>query len=124
MRYTIEGFQQEKLVQFGMDSNDALILRWFIDFYATNKMVILRDEAGKEFRWVNYKAIIQDLPIMGINNKEVIARRLQKMVKVGILVHWTCRKRGVYSCYNIGKNCSCLFERTETKEEMTLPTQK
>ena len=31
MKYTIEGFNQVELVN-GTQSNDAVILRWFVDF--------------------------------------------------------------------------------------------
>jgi hypothetical protein len=131
MKYTIEGFNQQKMVEYGMDANDAIILRWFVDFYSTNKMVILRDSNGKEFRWVNYKSLIADLPILKINNKEVISRRMRKMAESGILDHWTCKNKGVYSCYNIGENYHTLIDSifygnkqgTDSKVER-VPTQK
>ena len=110
MKYNIEGFSQRKLVEFGLDSVDAIILRWFVDFYATNKMVVLKDENDKEFKWVNYGAIIEDLPILKITNREVIARRFKKMENCGILEHWTCKNKGTFSCYRIGDKYNCLIE--------------
>ena len=71
MKYTIEGFNQVELVKMGLNSNDAIILRWFVDFYATSKMAIVKNETGQEFKWVKYQAVIDDLPILGITNKSI-----------------------------------------------------
>ena len=38
MKYTIEGFAQDKLLELQLDVSDALILRWFIDFAGTGNM--------------------------------------------------------------------------------------
>ena len=38
MKYTICGFNQQKLFEYSLDINDAQILRWLIDFAATGKM--------------------------------------------------------------------------------------
>ena len=38
MKYTIEGFAQDKLIELELDVSDALILRWFIDFAGTGNM--------------------------------------------------------------------------------------
>lgn len=46
MKYNIEGFNQEKLVEMGLNSDDAIILRWFVDFYSTQKWQL--SEIGSE----------------------------------------------------------------------------
>ena len=38
MKYTIEGLNQEKLVEYGLNGIDAIILRYIIDFWHTGKM--------------------------------------------------------------------------------------
>lgn len=96
MKYTIEGLCQQKLIDLGLDNTDALIIRWFLDFKATDQMVKV-----KEYLWVKYDAIIKDLPCIGISNKEVMARRFKKYINVGIMIGHTERNiKGVFSCYN------------------------
>ena len=84
MRYTICLFQQDELVALGLDSSDAVMLRWVVDFFATDKMAVKIHE-DRIFFWVNYKTVIEELPILGITNKEIIARRFDKWEKVGLV---------------------------------------
>jgi len=100
MKYTIEGFNQELLVKWNLDSNDAIILRWFIDFYHSGKMAKVEYE-GETYLWVNYQACINDLPIMRITNKQVLARHFKKFVKCGLMKSYISRKKGIYTCFKL-----------------------
>ncbi len=102
MKYTIEGFSQEKLMEFGLDVNDAIILRWFIDFKDTGKMSSEIIENDKYY-WINYEALLKDLPIMNIK-KDTLYRRLKKMESVQILKHFTKKQGGTYSMYAVDLN--------------------
>ena len=84
MKFTIEGFSQAELVARGLDAIDAIILRWFVDFQNTGKMKRIVHN-GEVFHWVQYQAVIDDLPCVGISNKESLGRRFQKLVKAEIL---------------------------------------
>ena len=75
MKYTIEGLSQERLVEWGLDAVDSILLRWFIDFWPVMEKKTVR---GKEYGWVAYSHVIDELPIMGIENTEAIARRFKK----------------------------------------------
>lgn len=44
MKYTIEGFNQAKAVELGLCVADLIILRWFVDFAGTDKMLKGKDE--------------------------------------------------------------------------------
>lgn len=121
MKYTVEGFDQQLLVAMGLNAVDAVILRWFVDFYATDKMTVIADENGQEFKWVKYEAIIEDLPILGITNKQVIARHFDKMVKAGILEFYLHKKKGNYSCYKLTKKYSVLIEYGHQTTEKSRP---
>lgn len=127
MKYTVNGFDQEKMIEFGMDNTDADILRWFIDFKDTGKMAykIREDDPDKNpYFWIQYKSIIADLPILRIKNKEVIARRLKKLK---VLESHTFRsKNGNYSCYRIKKEFyRQLVDKTKshTTQKSTPPRQ-
>lgn len=108
MKYTIEGFSQEKLIEFGMDVNDAIILRWFVDFKDTGKMAseIVSDD---KYYWINYEELLKDLPIMNIK-KDTLYRRLKKMESVGILKHFTKKQGGTYSMYAISSSYCKLVD--------------
>lgn len=108
MKYTIEGFSQEKLIEFGLDVNDAIILRWFIDFKDTGKMSSEIIENDKYY-WINYEALLRDLPIMNIK-KDTLYRRLKKMESVQILKHFTKKQGGTYSMYAVALNYCQLID--------------
>lgn len=84
MKYTIEGFDQKQLISYSLDACDALILRWFIDFAVSGKMK-KTIRGRKIFYLVRYQSIIDDLPILGIENPRNIGRRFDKFVSCGLL---------------------------------------
>ena len=84
MKYTIEGFDQKQLISYSLDACDALILRWFIDFSVSGKMK-KTIRGRKIFYLVRYQSIIDDLPILGIENPRNIGRRFDKFVSCGLL---------------------------------------
>lgn len=83
MKYTIEGLQQSALLQLKLDSSDAVIIRFLIDFFNTKKMKKFEME-GVSYFWVNYKTIITEIPILGIG-KAALANRFKKYVKCGLM---------------------------------------
>ena len=100
MKYTIEGFDQQTMYEYKMDCIDACILRWFIDFKDTGKMAVMKHEE-KEYFWINYQSLIEDLPLLRIHNKEVLYRRLKNL---HVLEHHTFRnKGGTYSGYRVNE---------------------
>lgn len=105
MRYVVCGMPQRALIEWGLDIVDAEIIRWFIDFYHSGKMAKVKDvKTEKEYAWVKYQAVIDDLPILGIHNTDVMARRFKKISAAGIFEHYTHISAGVYSCYKINTN--------------------
>ena len=117
MKYTIEGFDQELLVKWGLDSNDAIILRWFVDFYLSGKMAKVEHD-GETYLWVNYQTCIDDLPIMRIKNKEVLARHFKKFEQCGLMKRHISRKGGIYTCFKlVEKEYIKLIEKVERSTE-------
>lgn len=84
MKYTIEGFSQQVQLDLSIDVVDLCILRWFVDFQATGKMELLQKD-GKAYYWVNYGYLIDQMPGLYINNRDIIGRRFKKLVKAGVL---------------------------------------
>ena len=92
MKYTIEGFAQDKLIELELDVSDALILRWFIDFAGTGNMKrIIHDH--QIYYYVKYSGIISDLPVLGISSTKGISKRFDRYVEKGLL-HKTVQRQG------------------------------
>lgn len=120
MKYTIEGFNQEyaltltkkvplsngkeKIIR--VDCNDLVILRWFVDFYP--KMMKTEID-GKQYAWVKYQALLEDLPLLNIE-KRMLFERLQKLVDFGILSHNNIKSGGNLSYYGFGENYINLID--------------
>lgn len=125
MKYTIEGFDQETMIEYGMDCIDAVLLRWFIDFKDAGKMVVLEYESNKYY-WIKYQGLIEDLPILGISNKNNIYRRLKNLKP---LEHKTFRnKKGTFAGYKINEKLYIkLIDKIHGKRNKNSPplsTQK
>lgn len=131
MKFTMSGFNQRKLIEFGLDLKDAALLRYFIDFKDTNSMTMIVVD-NKPYYWVKYEALKYDLPILGINSHVVLRRRLKKLEDCGVLEHYHKLEGGSFSYYAIGKNYKCLLEEESVKDfnnfegdsEITPQTQK
>ena len=125
MKYTINGFSQEKLIKYGLDLKDTILLRYFIDFRDTASMSTLIVD-GKPYYWIKYEHLKEDLPILEIKNNDTLRRRLKKLEEAGILGHYHKLKGGSYSYYCIGENYSDLITSEEDKDFNTItpPTQK
>lgn len=124
MTYSIFGFDQEALVKLGLECTEAAILRWFIDFQSTGKMRTIKSPVYNDlnnYHWVQYQAVIDDLPCLGITNKQVIARYFKHLCGAGVLEFLMFKRKGAYTCFRTGPNYSSLVERSQLKslEELT-----
>ena len=98
MKYTVNGIQQEALINNGLDTADALILSWLIDFYHSSKMKKVVNE-GEEYFWVNYDYLMKQLPVLGINTANNMGRRFKKYVKAGIMKQYLMKAGGTWTYY-------------------------
>lgn len=125
MRYTIEGFSQTEAVKFRrteivngkekvvtLDCTDLVILRWFVDFWPNMMKVEI---GGRQYAWLSYKALIEDMPLIGIK-KGMLALRLKKMVDFGILTHQTVKSGGTFSYYGFGPEYVRLIDTNHAKD--------
>lgn len=118
MKYTILGFNQKLLTEMGLSLKHAMILRWFIDFSFSGRMSEVVND-GKRYLWIKYQAVIDDLPILEIKNKETISRLFNKMVKSGLLERYIKKINGVYTCYRVNpeKYKTLIKDPTRTTEK-------
>lgn len=109
MKYTIEGFSQEAAVDMGLCSEDLVLLRWFVDFWCSGKMSKqIHDDTT--YAWVNYKTVLEDMPIIRCNKKN-LAAKFKRLVEAGVLVNRTIRQNGTFSVYKFGENYDRLIYR-------------
>lgn len=105
MKFSVEGFQQAELMKLKtttkkgvvqtLDAADAIILRWIIDFFNTEKM-IHRVINNRIYFWILYEYVINDLPILGIQETKAISRRFKKYVDMNILFSFVSKGREAY----------------------------
>lgn len=114
MKYTINGFSQSELVKKKLDAVDSLLLRYFIDFKDSGKMVkkIVDNEI---YYWLDYDTIIRALPILNLNKPDSIYRRFKKMCACNILKSQTIRNGGTYSYYTTGPEYINLIDSRESR---------
>jgi len=121
MKYTVLGFSQVRLCELGLDLNDALILRWFVDFYSTGKMHKITNN-GVEYVQVSYKALLADIPIIGLKSHDSLKRRMNKMVAAGLFESYTHKVGGTFSCYRLSDVYETVIKCTDANQGGT--TQK
>lgn len=107
MKYTINGFSQGKLIEYGLDEKDSLLLRYLVDFKGSGKMRS-KIVGQEEFYWLSYKGVIEEYPILNLKEDSVY-RRLKKLCDKKILKSITIREGGTYSFYNTGENYLSLI---------------
>lgn len=113
MKFSVVGFSQRKLVELGLGMDEAMVLRWFVDYQASGKMRIIQF-SGHTWFWVNYAGVLESLPIIAGSTK-TISRRFDKLEASGVLEHYTFREGGVFSCYRI--NPVVYFELIDDIQE-------
>ena len=98
MKYTILGFQQEKLIECGLKIDDAQLLRVIKDMYSSASMEFIIEE-GKQYMWVNQRYLLEQIPILGSRRK--MLSMIDKYVELGlvekILKHDRKGQKGNYS---------------------------
>jgi uncharacterized CHY-type Zn-finger protein len=85
MKYTVFGFNQQKLVDYGLDMIDAGILRWYVDFYQTDAMVKIPVKGMPDHVWVKFAKIAEDLPTIGFTDIRQITKRFDKFCTNGVM---------------------------------------
>ena len=130
MLFAIEGFSQAKLLELRettgviIDIIDCVILRWIVLMKGLELMQKIYVD-GREFVWIDSALIISHIPLLRIHNKEVVCRRLRKLVSVGLLgslVRRLGKGKGTKTYYAITENLRDLIvDRKNTDDSKVLP---
>lgn len=114
MQNNVMGYNQSIAIKNNLDVIDLTILQWFHNFKSKKELVI--NEVT--YYWLNYKTVIEDLPILKIKSKDVLRRRLKKMVEKKILIHKHVKIGGRFSYYAFGTAYQeLLIDKQKTPEE-------
>jgi len=74
MKGSVMGFRQSKLIENGLTTDDALILRVIKDMYSSSSMEF-KDFDGIKYMWINYTYLFSQIPITG--SKRNLMRRIE-----------------------------------------------
>ena len=113
MRFTIEGLNQEQLVAWKLDATDAVLIRWFADWFLGTGMQKV-EVNGKDFGWLQYKHVSDELPCLGINNPDSLARRFKRYIACGLIeIHVRRIQHGSRTFFHlVGEKWSALVTST------------
>ncbi len=108
MQNILIGYSQEKAVEFGLDLKDLVILR-FIYTFIVSKSIFKKKIDGRDFYWIKTSYIIEQLPLLNIKSKDMIMRRVKKLVENKLLDYRLMKEGGTYTLYAIGSEYENLF---------------
>ena len=116
MKNSVCGFNQRNAVEMGLKGDDLLVLRWLVDFSHSPKMKKKMID-GDVYYWVNYQALLNDLPILDIGKDQLQRRILKRLVGSKVLKHRRVREKGnnggVFSYYAFGVAYEFLISDSE-----------
>ena len=139
IKYTIGAVQQSKALEFGLDLKDAFILTYLKEL--TSKKLIQKVIDNNTYFWIDYDALIDYMPLLGISTSKVLGRRFAKYEELGFIkrhLHKSYSKaKGQFSgswtfimfeekfneLFEIGNIANDTTKMNEILEEMGLPTE-
>ena len=126
MKYSILGFNQEKIVNYNKDGlkcdlTDLLLLNYIIYAQANPKMKHCVDDDMKSCVWLCHEHILKDLPILNMT-EGTLRNRLTKLRKMELLTSKTLANENSQGTRTYYRTTSLLydmlFETTSFKNDM------
>ncbi|HUW39424.1 MAG TPA: hypothetical protein VMV90_00320 [Rectinemataceae bacterium] len=102
MKGDVFGFQQRKLVEFGLDLVDALILRWLADYIASGTMKSINRD-GRAYYWVQYQKCLDDLLVIGIKDAWSLSKRFAELENAGVVEKHLVKAGGTYTYFRLNE---------------------
>lgn len=111
MKYTIHGFSQKKLVEAGLDNDDALILSVIRDIYSSKNMQFQIID-GERFIWIDQGYLLEQIPIIGTQRKLKMRLKIycEKELLDRKLLYLKDGVKGKFSYINVTSNLDKLTE--------------
>lgn len=82
MRLAVLNVNQSAAIKLGLDLTDIALIDWMISFSSSGRMEH-RTQDGALYFWVSFKKLCDDLPVLGIGERQA-ARRFNALVDKGI----------------------------------------
>lgn len=95
IKYTIGAVQQSKALEYDLDLKDAFILTYLKEL--TSKKLIQKVIDSNTYYWIDYDALIDYMPLLGISTSKVLGRRFAKYEELGFI------KRHLHKSYSKAK---------------------
>ena len=84
MKYTINGYSQEKLLKNNLDLSDSIILRVLADIYSSNgKKIEYKIINNDKYMWISYGYLFEQIPIIG--SERTLVRKIDSLIEKGML---------------------------------------
>ena len=121
MKYTINGYSQEKLLKNNLDLSDSLILRVLADIYSSNsKKIEYKIMNNDKYMWISYGYLFEQIPVIG--SERTLVRKIDNLIEKGMLKkELVTSKKGIKGRFLYISFGEKYFELTEysnnTKEE-------
>ena len=111
MKYTIHGLSQSKLIEAGLDNDDALILSVIKDMYSSKNMQFQIID-GERFIWIDQGYLLEQIPIIGTQRKLKMRLKIycEKELLDRKLLYLKDGVKGKFSYINVTSNLDKLTE--------------
>ena len=119
MKFNIMGFDQEKLYKehSNLNCNDIVVLRTLIDILG--KMEIKTRKDNKEYSWVRYKLLVEDLPFI-TESESTMKKIVQKLIDAGLIERLVVNQGGKYTYFRKTSKCTELEYNPDSENELVL----
>lgn len=114
MKYSILGFNQEKIVAYTKDElkcdlTDLLLLNYIIYAQSNPKMKHIIDENNQPCVWLYHEHILEDLPILNIT-EGTLKNRLTKLRKMELITSKTIANENTQGSRTYYRTTSLLYD--------------
>ena len=122
MKYTINGYSQEKLLKNNLDLSDSLILRVLADIYSSNsKKIEYKIMNNDKYMWISYGYLFEQIPVIG--SERTLVRKIDNLIAKKMLKkELVTSKKGIKGRFLYISFGEKYFELTEysnnTKEKI------
>ena len=89
-----------KKMKIKINADDAIIFDYIYNFYQSGN-AIKKNINGELYIWVSYQKILDDNPILRVNNKRAIANHVDKLIALGLLTKLVSKEDGNKTFFKI-----------------------
>ncbi len=113
MKFNLMGYDQQKLYTecSQLNCNDIVVLRRLTDMISNMDVKIT--ENNKEYRWIRYKLLVEDLPFI-TTSESTMKKIVQKLIDAGLIERLVVNRGGKYTYFRKTEKCNDLEYQGES----------